>query len=135
MQKVLALILLGSVACSISCKDSLRPDGFYAPVGSVAKVSDGDIFSMKEGETPFADTPVSIDLWMTARGGKDWQAVESMLNSGRVIFVPDGTLVDVLEHDKKLKATKVRFRGGQYIGREAWTYPRYVKPTSEESSQ
>ncbi len=124
------LILFTLIAVTVQC--SPKYDGLYAPVGSVAKVSDGDIFSIREGETPFADTPTSIDLWMSARGGKDLQAVESMVNSGRVIFVPYGTSVDVLEHDKKYAATKVRFRGGVYVGREAWTYATYVKPVSEE---
>ncbi len=117
-----ALIIL--VIITTQCAQRL-PD-VYVPVGSVAKVSDGDLFGLREGETPFADSPTSINLWMTARGIKDMPAMESMVKTGRVIFITYGTYVDVLEHDEKDIATKVRIRGGTYIGREVWTHPKFV---------
>jgi hypothetical protein len=100
----------------------------YVPTDSVAKVSDGDLFGLRERETPFTDSPTSISLWMMARGVKDMPAIESMIKSGRVIFVPYDTYVDVLEHDEKNIATKVRIRGGTYIGHEVWTHPKFVTP-------
>jgi hypothetical protein len=105
---------------------SQRLPAVYVPIGSVAKVSDGDLFGLREAETPFADSPTALGLWMTARGIKDMPAIESMVISGRIIFVPYATHVDVLEHDEKEIATKVRIRGGAYIGREVWTHPKFL---------
>jgi hypothetical protein len=128
---LLVLAILGGIILVryiiLSLYESRMHD-VYVPTGSVAKVSDGDLFGLRERETPFTDSPTSISLWMTARGVKDIPAIESMIKSGRVIFVPYDTYVDVLEHDEKNIATKVRIRGGTHIGREVWTHPKFITP-------
>jgi hypothetical protein len=65
-------------------------------------------------------------LYMTARGIRDVPAVQAMVGDGRVIFLPVGARVEVLEHDQRNVATKVRVREGMYIGREVWTHPKFV---------
>ncbi|MGH9943328.1 MAG: hypothetical protein ACRD9R_13345 [Pyrinomonadaceae bacterium] len=122
---ILWLGLIVVVIITTQCAQR-QPDE-YAPVSNTAKVSDeGELFGSGEGNVPFADSPASVSLWMTARGIRDMPAIEAMITSGRVVFLPVGAYVDVLAHDEKEFATKVRVRGGKYIGRELWTHPKFV---------
>jgi hypothetical protein len=102
--------LLLTVLLTTQCTKQLSD--VYVPVGTTAKVNrEGELFALKPGEIPFGDSAVSIDLWTTSKGVRDLEAMQSL---------------DVLEHNDKEIATKVRIRGGQYVGREVWTHPKYV---------
>lgn len=129
MVKTLRCILLALAMLAVQCGPRL-PD-MFAPVGAAAKVSGGDLFAPRTREAPFTDTPDLVDLWMTVYLSKDTPAVESLIKSGRVIFVPYETPVDVIEHNQREAATKVKILAGAYIGREVWTHPSYITPLSK----
>jgi hypothetical protein len=119
--------LIALTLLSVHCAKSL-PD-VYVPVGSLTTISaDGTLFGLREGEVPLAESAASLDLYMTARGVRDIPAVQAMVGDGRIIFLPVGSRVEVLEHDRRNVATKVRVREGVYIGREVWTHPKFVTP-------
>jgi hypothetical protein len=126
MVKPSRCILLALAMLAVQCGPRL-PD-MFVPVGAAAKVSGGDRFSPRTREAPFTDSPDLVDLWATVYLSKDTPALESLIRSGRVVFVPYETPVDVIEHNQREAATKVKIRGGVYIGREVWMHPSYVTP-------
>jgi hypothetical protein len=128
----LSLMLLGlaTILFTSSCAKKFD-DELYAPVGFQAQVRGGELFALNADETPLADSPTSMSLWMHVRGIKDMDAIKKMVSDGRVIFIPNDSYVDVLEHNNEDGTwTKVRIRGGQYVGREMWTYAMYVKQSN-----
>ena len=129
MKKVLTIFTCYIIFLLSACPMPKNYDD-DVPTSGVAKVNHtGTLFGLREGEeTPFADSPSSIHLFTSARGVKDMPAIEAMVKSGRVIFLPVGAFVDVLEHNDGQIATKVRIRSGANIGREMWTHPRFISP-------
>ncbi len=122
------LLIFCLVLSSSNCVSIPQPTSVFVPVGTTAKVNtEGEMFGLRSGEVPFADSPSSLWLYMSARGVKDSPAIDSMVTSGRIIFLPTGSLVDVIEHnDAKDPATKIRIRSGATIGREMWTHPKFI---------
>lgn len=132
MKKLLKIsFLLIGIIFTIDCE--LPQNNVYVPIGNSAKVnSDGTIFGMNSGDVPFADSASALHLYTSASGSKDTDGTKKMISSGRVIFLPVGSFVDVLEHDKKEIATKVRIRSGENIGREMWTHPKFISAIKEQ---
>lgn len=109
-------------SCSIT-----RPNSVFPSAGKAAKVNnEGTMFGLNENDAPFVDSADSVNLYLSARGVQDKAALEAMIKSNRVVFLPVGSLVDVIENDENKSATKVRIRSGENIGREMWTHPKFI---------
>jgi len=117
---ILVLIVMGIAITSFK-------DSSTSPTTSTSSVSVGKEGRLDSGapETPVAVTEAAFDAWTSAAVAKDKHGMASLLVSGKVFGVKQGTKALVI--DNAMFKRKIRVLEGKYKGASGWIAMEHIK--------